>query len=436
MEGATVQLSRLRYVGDRYVTDPPGIPRRTDDLGRYRLFHVIPGRYLLSVTLDDSRFTPVYFPAGTTTAGATPIVLERRQQLSGIHVSFTRDLGARVFGFALNARGQPLQGTISLTPTRRSGPVRSPARVVSVAPDGRFEFLNVASGEYAAVAIQSRVDPVAGLRERLAAAAAAGSDIVTLERLVMEAGAPEVAMQFVTVGAADVPPITIRTMPPATLSGRVVVDGFADGVAIEDVRLVAIPDADYVAVDGRAPLTRANADGTFVLHGLFGPTRIALRAPSGVWLKDVNIAGINAAESPVVFGGPDDSRSDVTVIVSGPAAALLGRVVDETGESPDDYHVVVFSTNRDRWFGGSPYVQITRGPEIDGGFRVPSLPPGDYFIAALDGIAGDAEGGEWQNPDVLSSLATTAVRASLTQGQPSEAQLRVLADFVGRSLKR
>jgi hypothetical protein len=88
--------------------------------------------------------------------------------------------------------------------------------------------------------------------------------------------------------------------------------------------------------------------------------------------------------------------------------------------------VVVFSTTSDRWFGGSQYVRIVAGPDVEDRFMVRSLPPGDYFAAAVDGIDGDADAGEWQNPDVLAELSTRAQRVTVGERQRAVADLRLI----------
>src|SRR5438105_3705165 len=54
--GARVQLLRLRYDGGRRRLVPTGIPQQTNDLGRYRLFGVPPGQYVIRA--DRSRSQP------------------------------------------------------------------------------------------------------------------------------------------------------------------------------------------------------------------------------------------------------------------------------------------------------------------------------------------------------------------------------------------
>jgi protocatechuate 3,4-dioxygenase beta subunit len=397
VEGVTLRLRRLRYSTDRQEAERSTLTRRTDDRGHYRFFYVPPGRYLLEAAIDETGYAPVYYPGVTAVGGAAPIVIGRKQETPGLNVVFTRSREARVFGFALGAGGGPLKGNLSLTASHRSGTIAVPPRSVQADASGVFEFLNVPPGEYV-----------------LRATRAAGTAL------------EEFGMQFVTVSGPEVAPITIAASPAGTISGRLVLDGSVPGVSPSDFALAAVPDPDYGPIAGSTPWT-PRGDGTFEMRGLAGLTRLTVgRAPTGWWLKSVDIGGINAAETPVRFAARDDSRADVTVVFSAAAGTITGRVLDERGEPADDYRVLVFSIDRARWFGKSQYVRITGGPDIDGGFTMRSLPPGDYWITAVDAIDGDGAAGDWQNPDVLNSLVNSARRISVGEGQRASTELRLI----------
>jgi hypothetical protein len=146
----------------------------------------------------------------------------------------------------------------------------------------------------------------------------------------------------------------------------------------------------------------------------------------GYRLKSFDLGGVNAAEEPVLFEGTKDSRQDVTAVLSSDVATIAGRVTGEDGRDPDDYRVIVFSVDRTRWFTGSAYVEITAGPNVDGGYVVQDLPPGDYWVAAVDAVEGDASSGEWQTPEFLGRLTLPATRVSAGARQRVPADLRLI----------
>jgi hypothetical protein len=148
-------------------------------------------------------------------------------------------------------------------------------------------------------------------------------------------------------------------------------------------------------------------------------------APSGWWLKSARVGASDAAKEFLTFDGVTDSRDDVEIVVAETAAAVSGAVVDSQGQTVGDGWVVIFSTDREQWFLGSSAVRaINIGS--GGRFSVASLPPGGYFIAALDAIEGNELNGEWQYPELLEMLAPVARRVTLSESQRLTIQQRLV----------
>jgi len=103
---------------------------------------------------------------------------------------------------------------------------------------------------------------------------------------------------------------------------------------------------------------------------------------------------------------------DVEIVLTDHAAQIGGTVVDARGQRVADYSVIVFPTDRERWFRWSRFWKLTR-PGQDGSFAVTDLPPGEYFVAAVDHAEGSASVGEWQDPQFLETLAPRATRVTI-----------------------
>jgi hypothetical protein len=87
--------------------------------------------------------------------------------------------------------------------------------------------------------------------------------------------------------------------------------------------------------------------------------------------------------------------------------------------------LIVFSTDRDRWYPASRFLRKTvAGP--DGAVTLPGLPPGSYYAAAVARLAIDDEDG-WQDPAFLDSLASRALTITLGDGQRQFISLRLAA---------
>jgi protocatechuate 3,4-dioxygenase beta subunit len=397
MEGVTVRAWRLRYVQDRYELQAERIVRDTDDLGRFRLFGLRPGRYLISATLADASLAPIYFPGVAAVAQAVPVVIGRNQDITGQTIAFVRTPAVHVTGLVVDSRGEPMSAALTLTSAARGG-VALPMRRIRSESDGRFVFGNVGPGEY--------------MVRATGAAGPAGPQQVA-----------EFAAARLVVGGGNLEPITLATQPTATVFGRIVLEGDSAGVPPTQFAVMPVPDRDIGPTLGAGGLMSGDQ---FELRGLAGPTRVRLsRAPAGWWLKSAEIGVVNAAEQPVTLAGPDDSRRDAIFVISATAGSIGGRVRDDAGRPAPDYRALVFSTNPARWFAGSPWVKLGAGPESDDGFSVRSLPPGDYFVVAVDAIDGDDTEGEWQNPEVLTTLAASATRVTVRERQRTPIELRL-----------
>jgi hypothetical protein len=157
-----------------------------------------------------------------------------------------------------------------------------------------------------------------------------------------------------------------------------------------------------------------------------GPRRFTLgTAPPGWYLKSAIVNGADAADTPFDFGLKGGLFRDVEVVVSSNGARLNGAVTNDKGEPVTDYAAIVFSTDRDRWFRNSSRVKLAR-PTQTGAFTVDALPPGDYFVVALNRLDGTPAAGEWQSPSLLESLSSRASRITLTEGETRTSTLRLI----------
>jgi protocatechuate 3,4-dioxygenase beta subunit len=105
-------------------------------------------------------------------------------------------------------------------------------------------------------------------------------------------------------------------------------------------------------------------------------------------------------------------------------ATITGRATDERAEPLRDYAVYVFSTDRDRWFAHSRWVGVARAA-ADGVFTASSLPPGEYWVAAVDRVDASSSA-DWVDTELLTMLLTRAARVTLGEGQTQALTLRVI----------
>jgi protocatechuate 3,4-dioxygenase beta subunit len=395
VQGARVQAWQLRYSAGRTVAVAMGNPRVTDDRGRYRLWGLHPGSYLISASVDGSvaaggrqiAYAKTYFPGTAMVAAALPIDL---REDATANIAFAPTGLSDIRGIARDGAGSLVSGTARLVENRHAGLVAEP-RSVNLRPDGSFVFQHLPPGEYV---LQVRGDGPGrtGLFGSL--------DLL--------------------VGNEPVN-VIIPTSYGAYVEGRVVFDGQGEGVRVPvDIGTVALDDR------ARDPTTGVVAGSReFFITNLFGHTALSLRAPSDEWfLKSWTIRGTDVVDTGYDFGTGPDSIDDSQIVLSRNGAVISGLASD--GLKPaDDYFVVVFPVSRDERWTGSRRVKLARSA-VGGEFRVGALPSGDYFVAAVSRILGTRDGGEWQNPDVLLQLEARAERITVSEGQTANVSLRLI----------
>ncbi|HKE84996.1 MAG TPA: carboxypeptidase-like regulatory domain-containing protein [Vicinamibacterales bacterium] len=410
IEGAVVRAIQLRYADGRTTATIVRFAQ-TDDRGRYRLYGLPPGSYLISAldtaTISGANqrgYAPIYYPGSTQLTDAVPVQTEIDRDVAGVDLAFRHELAARVTGIALDASGAPVRGDVLLVASQRSGGIAlEPRQGIRTNADGSFTIADVPPGEYVLKVSKPWSD-----------------------------GAPQFGVEFVTVGDADPNPVVVQTAAGSTLEGRLVIDdkrGY-DVLARRGpaLGLRAVPaDFDRTPVMGQVPSRLlTNSDGTFRLSGLFGPTRFFLGGSGVEWyLQSLVIDGVDATDSPFDFGVTTQTIQGVEAVISTAGGTIAGHVTDARSIPVATYSVIVFPTDRTKWFANSRFLKFGR-PSQDGGFEVIGLPPGEYWVAAVDAIEGNQSFGEWQKPEVLESLAPRATRVVLAERERFMTVLRVI----------
>jgi hypothetical protein len=152
-----------------------------------------------------------------------------------------------------------------------------------------------------------------------------------------------------------------------------------------------------------------------------GTAPTAGRAPQGWLLKSVRLDGRDITDTPLVFAGTEDIGG-IRITVSNRTTTVSGRVIDNRGQAVKDCAVVVFAEDPGRWAAPSRFIATGR-PGLDGRFKISRLPPAPYLIVALDSL----EEGEASDPEFLESLRAKATRITLTEGESTTVDLKVIA---------
>ena len=381
---------------------------RTDDRGRYRLFGLKPGAYVVQAVVRDALpgptgYLPHFYPGTPTIDQATPARVDFSTVVSGIDIALVPTPTYRVTGVATDPSGKPGRGEALLAVSERSGAIQTEMRRAEIAADGSFEFTGVAPGDYVVQARGAVISRVPGAIPQT-----------------------QFSTSFVTVVAADPPPVQLRMTAGATLSGRVRYEGVPPGPPplLTLTLRWAERDLSPLRTDGSTAVSR-QADDSFEFREVFGPGLFQAQPQRNDWyLKSVVFKGQDITDTAFDFGAAGTVR-DIEVVISALGATAAGLVTSERGAPVRDAAVLVFSTSRERWFEGSRWVK-TEWSNESGAFTVTGLPPGDYWIAAIDRPDRTVERRAFTpDRDLLDSLSPRAIRITLGEGESQDLALRL-----------
>ena len=223
----------------------------------------------------------------------------------------------------------------------------------------------------------------------------------------------------VVVAGADVEGVVVALHEGARLSGRIEFEGGAPA-STAGVR-VSAPDTVLAGSYGSAGVGSIADDWSFELTNVWpGERVIRLNGlPSDFSLKAVYVDGEDVTDTPREFSSRE-SLSNVQVVVTKRITEVSGSVTDDGGRPVPDYTVIFFSTDEGKLKPGGRG-RGTGRPDGSGRYRVPGLPPGEYFAVAVEWLpAGDAD-----DPDVLSELRPHALRVTLTEGEKKTVDLKL-----------
>ena len=403
IEGATIRLYQIRFAsGRRRLVDVPGASSsRTDDLGRYRVFGLRPGSYVLAAYVgqlvlgqpgapDIPGYATTYYPGTPNPPESRLVSVAASQDVDGLNFAVSRIATSTVSGVALDASGDPITGGLLLSSSRRSGALATTPVGAYIRPDGSFEFRNVAPGQYVIQAYRGR-------------------------RKAPEEG--EFAAVPVTVSGSDIKGLMVQASAGSTITGRFTFDD-PEVPSSRNITLSAIPsDPDLAPLDGNFARADVRSDWSFEMSGISGPRRLRLlQAPRGWGLERILVNGVDATDAPLPFGAANQSLADVEVVLTRRVTEVGGRVADDRGRAVADARVIVFAADSDLWYDRSRFLKMSAS-DAEGAFAVRDLPPGDYFVAAVDRRRASEDNGEWMNPELLESLSSAASRITLAEGQ-------------------
>ena len=418
--GVSVRAMQYRYAqGNRQLV--PAGTAQTDDQGSYRIWGLNPGDYYVSAvarnagggrgfgtdgqgrggppgrsqpTPDQLGYAPTFYPGVPSVDEARAV----RLGVSGesLDVSFPLMLvqTTRVAGRVTNPDGSPTtSGTVNLVPeTEPTGRgAFGGALGARIQWDGNFSIANVPPGRYL---LRARGD---------------NTDV------------PQYAMQPLAVSGGDPTTLTIVLAPGGSISGTVTLQSTQSAQVpdLTQLRIVA-PATDFQGV-GQNPSGRVAGDGTFTIEGVSaGLHWIRTQNPQRGWtLKSVLLSSRDIIDTPVDIRS-GQKLTNLTLVLTDRLTEVNGTLSDERGNPITEYTVLAFPFDSSLWRPQARQIMTAR-PDQNGKYQIRGLPPGDYYVAAID----PAEPGEWFEPAFLDQQRASAARLTLGDGDVKSQDFRL-----------
>src|SRR5581483_1407280 len=323
-------------------------------------------------------FAPTFFPGTASPSDAQRLTVVAGREINDLVMVLRPSKAARVTGTVTDADGKPLTPSAVMV-MRNSGMNVDIAGNGTVRPDGTFTVNALAPGEYT----------------------------LRAQRPGAPGEPPDVAIATIAVNGDDLSDVHLMSAKPTTASGRIVVDPALASQLPKTISLAFFaPVFTGVPMPPPPPVSVGSDDPTFALKAPPGVFRVTLGGfgppPPGWAIKSVRVNGSDVTDAGIEFK-PNEDVGGIEIELTNKIATVAGLVTTSGGDPVKDYTVIVFAQDKDKWTGTSRYQGIGR-PDQDGRFKTQSLPPGDYYIVAVDKV----ETGQWTDPEFLESIRPSA----------------------------
>lgn len=422
LPGAVVRVMRYEYAQGNRQLVPVGTGT-TDDLGAYRVWGLNPGDYYVSAVTpnfggrgfgpggppqgpgrggpggggrlagaggqpepEQVGYAPTFYPGVPSVNDARAVTVGLSGEVPSVDFNVLLVRTARIAGRVTNPDGtDTTAGNVILVPENGGRPGRGNLGSTFASRinwDGAFSLAGVAPGRYI-------------LRAR-------GEDTVE----------PQFAVQPLTVTDTDLTNLTVVLSPASAVSGTVSFEA-TQGQQIPDPAAVRVGAPLVDAVDlGPNPVARVERTGSFTLNGLQAGSHLfrPQGSPRGWVLKSVMLNGRDITDTPVELR-PGQTLTGLSVVFTDRLTEVSGTITDDRGTPITEYTVLAFSQDEALWRAQSRQIMTTR-PDQNGKYQLRGLPPGRYYVVAVD----PAEQGEWFEPAYLTAHVSGATSVLLAEG--------------------
>ena len=374
-----------------------------------------------------------YYANADTPKGAARVELAAGEVRSGVQLQAQMAATTAVSGTLVGPKGPLAHFGVRLMPAGLDGVLREDgfwASMTLTDARGVFLFAAVPPGSYVLKATWFPT-PMTVFTQSVTLEGAGG--VITSSATGTTVAAPAgtlgdhtyFASQPITVGDRPIRDlaVTLREAPKA--GGRIRFEGTTPPPTAEQLARGAMTfDMIDTRPMGFRPSPKAVIDpsASFQVEGLI-PSRYAVTVTgfAGWTLKSALVKGRDISDEPFLVSG--DDIADIEVTLTDQPASIAGVVRDASGAPDASADVMVFSADDAK--RSSPRRQTLVRASRAGTYAVNGLPPGDYYVAAVD----DRLTAEWPSPSFLEALARVATRVS-TDGGARTLDLRTIVGGV------
>jgi len=478
--GAQVTAERARASA---ASNPTVGTVTTDDRGRYRIFGLLPGEYVIaakptvsgmgavgarspadmdallanlarrpassnasgqsatSSPAPEARvpssvaFPAIYFPGTPLLAEAQPVTVAAGEERDGIDVHLIPVAAANLEGtvsgvqnidavqISIIRAGQTGVSSFDFNPALTARPT---------AADSRFKYANVTPGRYTIMARADRnAAPGASTGGRVGIAGGGSGAGPTSS----SGGANDFvyAVAEVDVRGEDIAGISLALQPGSVMSGRVVFDETPEAIDVTKARISvgSAAPGSFMMQSGNTiignsfssvPPASMGADGTFTIANI----------PPGTFL----LRGSLPADAPTGWW-PRSAILDGRDLLDGqlefrPGVNVSGVVLTFSHKHSEiagalrtaagraaSDYFIVAFPSDASLWGKAPRRVVNVRPASDGTFTIRDLPAGNYQIAALD----DLDPADLADPHFLEQVMPASIRLALADGEQKKQDL-------------
>jgi protocatechuate 3,4-dioxygenase beta subunit len=431
VSGAQVSVKQAVVVsGRRRLSDVANLRApiaTTDDQGRYRIYGLAPGEYVVLCSLSGINYSDVietnsadveavirelragrsaaaasavpprqvsmsggYFPGVPDADRAQIIAVAIGDERAGADILIGPLRALSVSGTSIGSGGKPMRNIMVAVVNAATGQRIGSGGVIMPGPDGQFELSALPPGRYT-------------LMGRAAENGAGEGDDM-----------PYFAETDFVLTDQNISGVVLQFERGVTVTGRIVPPVGAAAGAVANVRLGATPVDSYASLVPTRVIATTRRDGTFVFDGV-GPGKWRVTGaslPAGWSLRSAVLGERDTLDVPfeVRLGQP---IAGLTVTMTDQPTELTGMVVNAAGQPTSEYSMLAFSADRAHWTTSPRRVSGAARLSSDGRYRISGLPPGEYYLAVMT----DFSPTQLDDPSFLESLIPKAVKVVMGEGE-------------------